>query len=79
LTESKINFVRILVPIDGSEISVNAVDCVIQMAKRHNSQVIALHVIKIHIATAYLLAPSDTLRRLNNKDNQEFIELFEPI
>ena len=39
----------------------------------------ALHVIKIRIATAYLLAPSDTLRQLNNKDNQEFIELFEPI
>jgi len=79
LTESKINFSKILVAIDGSEISMNAVDCAIQMAKKHNSRVIALHVIKIRIATAYLLAPSDTLRQLNNKDNQEFIELFEPI
>ena len=49
------------------------------MAKKYNSQVIALHVIKIHIATAYLLAPSYTLRQLNNKENQEFIRLFEPI
>ena len=57
----------------------SAVDCAIQMAKKHNSQVIALHVIKIHIATAYLLAPSDTLRQLNNKDNQELIKWFEPI
>jgi nucleotide-binding universal stress UspA family protein len=79
LTKSKINFARILVAIDGSEISMSAVDCAIQMAKKHNSQVIALHVIKIHIATAYLLVPSDTLRQLNNKDNQEFIRLFEPI
>jgi len=79
LTGSKINFARILAAIDGSEISMSAVDCAIQMAKKHNSQVIALHVIKIHIATAYLLAPSDTLRQLNNKDNQELIKWFEPI
>jgi nucleotide-binding universal stress UspA family protein len=79
LIESKINFARILVAIDGSEISMSTVDCAIQMAKKHNSQVIALHIIKIHIATAYLLAPSDTLRQLNNKDNQELIKWFEPI
>jgi nucleotide-binding universal stress UspA family protein len=79
LTGSKINFARILAAIDGSERSMSAVDCAIQMAKKHNSQVIALHVIKIHIATAYLLAPSDTLRQLNNKDNQELIKWFEPI
>ena len=79
MIESKINFARILVAIDGSEISMSTVDCAIQMAKKHNSQVIALHVIKIHIATAYLLVPSDTLRQLNNKDNQELIKWFEPI
>jgi nucleotide-binding universal stress UspA family protein len=79
LTGSKINFARILAAIDGSERSMSAVDCAIQMTKKHNSQVIALHVIKIHIATAYLLAPSDTLRQLNNKDNQELIKWFEPI
>ena len=79
MTGSKINFARILAAIDGSERSMSAVDCAIQMAKKHNSQVIALHVIKIHIATAYLLAPSGTLRQLNNKDNQELIKWFEPI
>jgi nucleotide-binding universal stress UspA family protein len=79
LTESNINFSNILVAIDGSEISMNTVDYAIQIAKKHNSQVIALHVIKIRIATAYLLAPSDTLRQLNDKDKQEFMEWFEPI
>jgi nucleotide-binding universal stress UspA family protein len=79
LTESNINFSKILVTIDGSEISMNTVDYAIQMAKKHNSQVIALHVIKIPIATAYILAPSDTLRQLNDKDKQEFMEWFEPI
>jgi nucleotide-binding universal stress UspA family protein len=79
LTESNINFSKILVAIDGSEISMNTVDYAIQMAKKHNSQVIALHVIKIPIATAYLLAPSDTLRQLNDKDKQEFMEWFGPI
>ena len=78
MIESKINFARILVAIDGSEISMSTVDCAIQMAKKHNSQVIALHVIKIPIATAYLLAPSDTLRQLNDKDKQEFMEWFGP-
>ena len=79
MTESNINFSKILVAIDGSEISMNTVDYAIQMAKKHNSQVIALHVIKIPIATAYLLAPSDTLRQLNDKDKQEFMEWFGPI
>ena len=79
MIESKINFARILVAIDGSEISMSTVDCAIQMAKKHNSQVIALHDINIRIATAYLLAPSDTLRQLNDKDRQEFMEWFEPI
>ena len=79
MTESNINFSKILVAIDGSEIAMNTVDCAIQMAKKHNSQVIALHAIKIPIATAYLLAPSDTLRQLNDKDKQEFMEWFGPI
>jgi nucleotide-binding universal stress UspA family protein len=79
LTESNINFSKILVAIDGSEISMNTVDYAIQMAKKHNSQVIALHVIHIRIATAYLLAPSDTLRQLNDKDRQQSMEWFEPI
>ena len=79
MTESNINFSKILVTIDGSEISMNTVDYAIQMAKKHNSQVIALHVIKIPIATAYILAPSDTLRQLNDKDKQEFMEWFGPI
>ena len=79
MTESNINFSKILVAIDGSEISMNTVDYAIQMAKKHDSQVIALHVIKIPIATAYLLAPSDTLRQLNDKDKQEFMEWFGPI
>ena len=79
MTESNINFSKILVAIGGSEIAMNTVDYAIQMAKKHNSQVIALHAIKIPIATAYLLAPSDTLRQLNDKDKQEFMEWFEPI
>jgi nucleotide-binding universal stress UspA family protein len=79
LTESNVNFSKILVAIDDSEISMNTVDYAIQMAKKHNSQVIALHVIKIRIATSYLLAPSDTLRQINDKDKQEFKEWFEPI
>ena len=79
MTESNINFSKILVAIDGSEISMKTVDYAIQMAKKHNSQVIALHVMKIRIATSYLLAPSDTLRQLNDKDKQEFMEWFEPI
>jgi nucleotide-binding universal stress UspA family protein len=73
------NFSKILVAIDGSEISMKTVEYAIEMAKKHNSQVIALHVIKIRIATSYLLAPSDTLRQLNDKDKQEFMEWFEPI
>src|SRR5437870_118414 len=45
LFEGKEKFSKILVAIDGSKASMDAADYAIQMARKYNSELIALHVI----------------------------------
>jgi nucleotide-binding universal stress UspA family protein len=56
LREQKIS--RILVAVDGSEESMLAADCAIEMAKNNNAELIALNVIHVK----YLYSPSYVLR-----------------
>jgi nucleotide-binding universal stress UspA family protein len=44
-TENEIKFSKILVAVDGSQASMDAADQAIEMARKYNSELIALHVI----------------------------------
>jgi nucleotide-binding universal stress UspA family protein len=71
LTESKINFARILVAIDGSENSMKAAVYAIDIAKKDNSQLIALTVIDIstarRVSSSFITAPTYGLKELEEK------------
>lgn len=68
------NFNRILVPVDFSPASVNALDTAIAMAKRHDAAILLLHVIE---TSALLGFPGDgsvygeTVQALTEKSEQE--------
>jgi nucleotide-binding universal stress UspA family protein len=77
-------FARILVCVDGSDSSIKAVDYAIEMAGKHDSQLIALNVVVSQLGYAYssgafgLVTPS-TINDLLDKARQEAKKWFEDI
>jgi nucleotide-binding universal stress UspA family protein len=77
-------FAKILVCLDGSEYSRKAADYGIELAKRHNAQLISLHVVVSQLGYAYssgafgLVTPS-TINELLDKSKQEAYKWFEEI
>jgi nucleotide-binding universal stress UspA family protein len=77
-------FARILVCVDGSESSARAADHAIEMAKKHDAQLIALNVVVSQLGYAYssgafgLVTPS-TINDLLNKSREEAKKWFDDI
>ena len=71
MTKSKINFARILVAIDGSENSLKAAVYAIDIAKKDNSQLIALTVLDLstprRVSSSFITAPTYGLKELEEK------------
>jgi nucleotide-binding universal stress UspA family protein len=71
-----------MVCVDGSESSVKAVDHAVEMAKKHNAQLIALNVVVSQLGYAYssgafgLVTPS-TINDLLDKSKQEAKKWFD--
>ena len=79
------NFSKILVAIDGSEISMKAAVCAIDIAKKDNSQMIALTVLDIstprRISSSFITAPTYGLKELEEKrkESQQWLDKFEKL
>ena len=79
------NFSKILVAIDGSEISMKAAVCAIDMAKKDNSQMIALTVLDIstprRVSSSFITAPTYGLKELEEKrkESQQWLDKFEKL
>jgi nucleotide-binding universal stress UspA family protein len=77
-------FARILVCVDGSESSARAADHAVEMAKKHDAQLIALNVVVSKLGYAYssgafgLVIP-DTVNDLLDKSRQEAKKWFDDI
>jgi nucleotide-binding universal stress UspA family protein len=77
-------FARILVCVDGSESSARAADHAVEMAKKHDAQLIALNVMVSKLGYAYssgafgLVIP-DTVNDLLDKSRQEAKKWFDDI
>ncbi len=54
-----INFKNILVPVDGSEFSMRALEYAVQIVKRFNSKLIALHVVPSSIRYDFFMSKKD--------------------
>jgi nucleotide-binding universal stress UspA family protein len=85
LTESNINFSKILVAIDGSEISMKAAVYAIDIVKKNKSQLIALTVLDIstprRISSSFITAPTYGLKELEEKrkEAQQWLDKFEKL
>jgi nucleotide-binding universal stress UspA family protein len=79
------NFSKILVAIDGSEISMKAAVCAIDIAKKDNSQMIALTVLDIstprRVSSSFITAPTYGLKELEEKrkESQQWLDKFEKL
>lgn len=63
-----INFKNILVPVDGSEFSMRALEYAVQIVKRFNSKLIALHVVPSSIRYDFFMSKKDY--EMNSPFNQ---------
>jgi len=85
LTESNINFSKILVAIDGSEISMKAAVYTMDIVKKNKSQLIALTVLDIstprRISSSFITAPTYGLKELEEKrkEAQQWLDKFEKL
>ncbi|MDC8452805.1 MAG: universal stress protein [Candidatus Nitrosotalea sp.] len=71
-------FSKILVAIDGSEISLKAAEYGIEFAKKYNAKLIILHVIHIHAAGLMYITES-TFNQFIEKNKKESEEWFNTI
>ena len=77
-------FAKILLCVDGSESSMKAADYAIEMAKKHESQMISLHVVVSQLGYAYssgafgLITPN-AINELLDKSKQEARKWFDEI
>lgn len=69
---------KILVAIDGSEISLRAADYGIEFAKKYNAKLIILHVIQIH-AAGLMYTTESTFKQFIEKNKKESEEWFNAI
>jgi nucleotide-binding universal stress UspA family protein len=79
------NFSKILVAIDGSEISMKAAVYAIDIVKKNRSQLIALTVLEIstprRISSSFITAPTYGLKELEEKrkEAQQWLDKFEKL
>jgi len=69
---------KILVAIDGSELSLKAADYAIEFAKKYNSKLIILHVIHVH-AAGLAYATESIFKQFIEKSKKESEEWFNAI
>ncbi|MDE1844914.1 MAG: universal stress protein [Thaumarchaeota archaeon] len=69
---------KILVAIDGSEMSLKAADYGIEFAKKYNAKLIILHVIHIH-AAGLMYTTESTFKQFIEKNKRESEEWFNTI
>jgi nucleotide-binding universal stress UspA family protein len=79
-----LTFARILVCVDGSESSARAADHAIEMAKKHDAQLIALNVVVSKLGYAYSsgsfgLVTPNTVNDLLDKSKQEAKKWFDDV
>ena len=76
------DFSKILVGIDGSEASIDASRYAIDIAKKYNSQLIALFVLHVHgvrsISSTFITAPTSRIE-LFEKEKKEAQELLDKV
>jgi nucleotide-binding universal stress UspA family protein len=77
-------FTKILVCVDGSESSMRAADYAIEMAQKHESQMISLYVVVSQLGYAYSsgafgLVTPNTINELLDKSKQEARKWFDEI
>jgi nucleotide-binding universal stress UspA family protein len=77
-------FTKILVCVDGSESSMRAADHAIEMAEKHESQMISLYVVVSQLGYAYSsgafgLVTPNTINELLDKSKQEARKWFDEI
>ena len=63
-----VNFKNVLVPVDGSEFSMRALEYAVQIVKKFNSKLIALHIVPSSIRYDFLLNKKDY--EMNSPFNQ---------
>ena len=63
-----VNFKNILVPVDGSEFSIRALEYAVQIVKRFNSKLIALHIVPSSIRYDFFMSKKDY--EINSPFNQ---------
>ena len=63
-----VNFKNVLVPVDGSEFSMRALEYAVQIVKRFNSKLIALHVVPSSIRYDFFMSKKDY--EMNSPFNQ---------
>ena len=79
------NFSKILVSLDGSEISIKAAVYAIDIVKKNKSQLIALTVLDIstprRISSSFITAPTYGLKELEEKrkEAQQWLDKFEKL
>jgi nucleotide-binding universal stress UspA family protein len=71
LTDTKHEFSRILVAVDGSETSMDAAGHAIDMARMYNAQLTALTVSHISLSSYGLAAPPDAIKQRKEKHELE--------
>ena len=79
-TKIKGRFSKIVVGIDGSELSMDAADYAMEIAKKDGAQVIALNVNRLPLSSYGLAAPQDEVKQSKeNEEMQEFKELLDKV
>ncbi|HEX2406570.1 MAG TPA: universal stress protein [Nitrososphaeraceae archaeon] len=63
-----VNFKNILVPVDGSEFSIRALEYAVYIVKRFNSKLIALHIVPSSIRYDFFMSKKD--HEMNSPFNQ---------
>ena len=68
---NNVNFKNVLVPVDGSEFSMRAVEYAVQIVKRFNSKLIALHIVPSSIRYDFFMSKKD------NETNSPFNQVLQ--
>jgi nucleotide-binding universal stress UspA family protein len=79
LTDTKHEFSRILVAVDGSETSMDAAGMAIDMARMYNAQLTALTVSHISLSSYGLAAPPDAIKQRKEKHELESKRWFDEL
>ena len=85
MSNIKAKISKVLAPIDGSELSIDAADYAILIAKQNNAQLIALHVIRSDEAYQYasnlteVVTPTsvDSMVQKVKQDSQKWFDIIE--